>query len=129
GNNICPPPPNCYTHNYPVDLEYGFVHSDNVIFAQVGAKTGADTWLNYNHRFYVGQPPPFDLPVAASTVLPPGKPFGAARLAEDSFGQGVDFITPFQMSLFDDAIANGGDLMRPWLTMKIVDPSSGAIVQ
>lgn len=130
GNNICPPPPLfCYTHHYPVDVQYGFVHSDNIIYAQIGAQLGAQTWLKYNQAFYVGQPPPFDLPVAASSVLPPGaKTLTAAQLGEDSFGQGKDFVTPFQMSLYDDAVANHGDLMRPWLAMKIVDPN-GAIVQ
>lgn len=125
GNNIC-----CYTHSYPVDVEYGFVHSDNIIFAQVGAKTGPDTWLKYNHSFYVGQQPPFDLPVMPSSVTRAGQnTLSVAQLAENSFGQGVDFVTPFQMSLLDDAIANDGDLMRPWLVTKIVDPTNSSVVQ
>ena len=61
GNNIEP-----YTTNFPVSLTYGYVHSDNIIFAQVGAKTGVNTWLDYNKRFYVGQQIPFDLPVTPS---------------------------------------------------------------
>jgi peptidoglycan glycosyltransferase len=124
GNNI-----SGYTKNFPVDLQYGYVHSDNIIFAQAGAKMGVDTWLNYNSRFYVGQRPPFDLPVAVSTVTPPGGRLTVRGLAENSFGQGVDFVTPFQMSLFDDAIANNGHLMRPWLIMKIVDPTNQTVVQ
>jgi len=125
GNNIC-----CYTHHYPVDVEYGFVHSDNIIYAQVGAATGPATWLKYNHAFYIGQQPPFDLPVAASSVTNPGEnTLSVAQLAENSFGQGVDFVTPFQMSLLDDAIANNGVLMRPWLVTKIVDPTNSAVVQ
>jgi penicillin-binding protein A len=124
GNNI-----SGYTKNFPVDVQYGFVHSDNIIFAQVGAKMGVNTWLNYNSRFYVGQRPPFDLPVAVSTVTPPGGQLTVRGLAENSFGQGVDFVTPFQMSLFDDAIANNGHLMRPWLVTKIVDPTNQTAVQ
>lgn len=125
GNNI-----STFTFRFPVNLEYGFSHSDNIIYAQVGATVGADTWLKYNQAFYVGQEPPFDLPVAPSTVLPQGQnTLKAAQLAENSFGQGVDFVTPFQMSLLDDAIANNGDLMRPWLIMKIVDPTNSAVVQ
>ncbi|GAC1312954.1 MAG: hypothetical protein NVSMB27_49180 [Ktedonobacteraceae bacterium] len=108
------------THNYPVSLEYGFVHSDNVIFAQVGAKMGVNTWLDYNHRFYVGQQIPFDLPTAKSSVTPQGgQSLSVAQLAENSFGQGLDYVTPYQMSLFDDAIANNGHLMHPALVMKI----------
>lgn len=122
GNNLC-----CYTKRFPVSLNYGFAHSDNIIFAQVGVKTGAEKWLDYNNRFYVGKQIPFDLPVSPSTVLPPGKTrLGVNQLAENSFGQGVDFITPLQMSLFDDAIANNGTLMKPWLVWKIVQPDHPA---
>jgi len=124
GNNIVG-----YTHHFPVDVRYGFAHSDNIIFAQVGANTGVNTWLDYNSRFYVGKQISFDLPVAVSTVMrSDGKPLGVNGLAENAFGQGVDFMTPFQMSLFDDAIANNGQLMQPMLVSKIVDPN-GALVQ
>ena len=128
GNNI-----DGYTFNYPVDLRYGYSHSDNIIFAQVGVKAGVDTWLKYNHDFYVGQQIPFDLPVRVSTVTPqqqlcPTKtptatPLSVKQLAENSFGQGVDFMTPMQMSLINNAVANNGHLMRPTLVYKIVDPN------
>ena len=124
GNNIEP-----YTTNFPVSLTYGYVHSDNIIFAQVGAKMGVNTWLDYNKRFYVGQQIPFDLPVTPSTVTPKdGKPLGVNQLAENSFGQGIDSITPMQMSLIDNTIANNGQMMRPSLVMKIVDPSGSTVL-
>jgi peptidoglycan glycosyltransferase len=124
GNNLC-----CYTKFYPVDLEYGYVHSDNIIFAQTGAKTGVNTWLNYNKRFYVGEQIPFDLPVTPSHVTPTdGSPLQLNTLAANSFGQGVDAISPMQMSLLTSTIANNGNMMRPRLVMKIVDPN-GAVVQ
>ena len=123
GNNLEP-----YTHTFPVTLRYGYTHSDNIMFAQVGAKMGASTWLDYNSRLYVGKKIPFDLPVKVSTVTPAnGQPLKLNQLAENSFGQGIDSITPLQMTMIDNAIANNGELMRPSLVLKIVDPS-GAIV-
>src|SRR5690348_5548063 len=134
GNNI-----DYYTHQYPVPLIYGYSHSDNIIFAQVGAKTGAADWLNYNNAFYVGKQIPFALPVNVSTVTPqkqenlcgttppPQTPLSVVQLAENSYGQGVDFVTPLQMSLFDNAAANNGALMRPTLIQKIVDPSQSVL--
>jgi len=123
GNNLEP-----YTHTFPVALRYGYTHSDNIIFAQVGAKMGASTWLDYNSRLYVGKKIPFDLPVKVSTVTPAnGQSLKLNQLAEKSFGQGIDSITPLQMTMIDNAIANNGVLMRPSLVLKIVDPS-GAIV-
>ena len=124
GNNI-----EGYTAKYPVKLNYGYTHSDNIIFAQVGAKTGINTWLDYNRRFKVGQQIPFDLPVTPSSVTPNnGKPLGVNQLAENSFGQGIDFITPMQMALIDNTIANNGEMMRPSLVMKIVDPNGSTVL-
>ncbi|MFL5624504.1 MAG: peptidoglycan D,D-transpeptidase FtsI family protein [Ktedonobacteraceae bacterium] len=123
GNNI-----DTYTNHYPVNLRYGFTHSDNIIFAQVGAQTGAETWVDYNKRFYVGQQIPFDMPVKVSTVTPAnGKSLGTNQLAENAFGQGINQITPLQMIMFDNAIANNGNLMRPTLIQKIVDPNGATV--
>ena len=124
GNNI-----DGYTNRFPITLEYGYTHSDNIIFAQVGAKVGINTWLDYNHKFYVGQQIPFDLPVTPSTVTPrDGTPLKLEGLGENSFGQGVDNVTPLQMSMFDNGVANNGTLMRPTLVSKIVDPN-GTVLQ
>jgi peptidoglycan glycosyltransferase len=128
GNNI-----EGYTFTFPVDLRYGYAHSDNIIFAQVGAKAGVTTWLDYNRKLYVEKQIPFDLPVHVSTVTPQKQlcPLNAPaetttslkQIAENAFGQGVDFITPMQMSLIDNVIANNGHLMRPTLISKIEDPN------
>jgi len=123
GNNI-----DGYTIHFPVDTEYGYTHSDNIIFAQVGVQTGQDTWLDYNKRFYVGQDIPFDLPVVKSNVLKNGQPLQNNELAANAFGQGYDSVTPLQMSLIDNAVANDGQLMQPTLLSKIVDPTNGTPV-
>lgn len=126
GNNITG-----YTFTFPVNLLYGYTHSDNIIFAQAGAKAGVNTWLNYNHALYVEKQIPFDLPVHVSTVTPqkqlcPLNPPAQTstdlkQVAENAFGQGVDFITPLQMALINNTVANNGHLMRPTLIYKIVD--------
>ena len=122
GNNLEP-----YTLRFPVSTNYGFAHSDNIIFAQLGATTGVDTWLDYNKRMYVGQDIPFDLPVTPSSVLRAGQPLDTNLLADNAFGQGVDLMTPLQMSLIDNVVANDGQLMRPMLVQKIVDPDKTTI--
>lgn len=123
GNNI-----DGYTLHFPVTTEYGFTHSDNIIFAQIGVNTGMDAWLDYNHRFFVDQTIPFDLPVVTSHVLKDGQPLSSNQLADDSFGQGFDDVTPLQMSLFDNAIANNGSLMKPFIVQKITDPAKNELL-
>lgn len=132
-----------YTYRFPVSLGYGFSHSDNIIFAEVGVETdkkeGAGTWLKYNNAMYIGQVPPFDLPVRVSTVTPqdhlcspkaqPNTPLSIPQLAGGSFGQGTDFVTPFQMMIVNNVAADDGKLMRPSLIQKIVDPQNSAVLQ
>jgi cell division protein FtsI/penicillin-binding protein 2 len=122
GNNV-----DGYTVHFPVDTEYGFTHSANIIFARLGSRTGIDKWMEYNKRFYVGDQIPFDLPVAKSSVLKNGQPLALNELAADAFGQGYDFMTPMQMSLFDNAVANDGQLMRPQIMSKIMDQNKNVI--
>ena len=123
GNNI-----DGYTIHFPVDTEYGYTHSDNIIFAQIGVETGADAWLNYNQRFYVGQNIPFDIPVVKSNVLKNGQSLQNNELAADSFGQGYDSVTPLQMSLIDDGVANDGQVMQPTLLSRIVDHNGTSLM-
>jgi peptidoglycan glycosyltransferase len=123
GNNI-----DGYTIRFPVTTEYGFTHSDNIIFAQIGVNTGAESWVEYNKRFMVGEKIPLDgLPVAVSTVLKDGKPLEKNELAANSFGQGYDTVTPLQMSLIDNIVANDGQLMKPMLVSKITDPNKNPL--
>jgi peptidoglycan glycosyltransferase len=109
---------------FPITTEFGFTYSDNIIFAQLGAATGPEKWLEYNKRFYVGSNIPFDLPSATSQVLPAGKTeLELNQLGENAFGQGTDNVTPFTMSLIDNAVANDGVLMRPMLVSKVTLPA------
>jgi cell division protein FtsI/penicillin-binding protein 2 len=116
GNNLEP-----YTFRFPVTTEYGFTHSDNVIFAQIGANIGVDAWQDYVKRFYITQDIPFDLPIAKGSVTRGDEPLDVNLLADNAFGQGVDFVTPMHMSLLTNIIANDGQLMQPMIVSKIVD--------
>jgi cell division protein FtsI/penicillin-binding protein 2 len=117
-----------YTISVPVNTQYAYTHSDNVIFAQVGDSMGVQSWQDYANRFYVGQNIPFDLPVAKSTVVNTGDTLSEGLMVNDAFGQGEDLVTPLQMSLIDNIAANGGQLMKPAVVQKIVDPNTKAVI-
>jgi penicillin-binding protein A len=111
-----------FVFHFPVTTEFAYANSDNIIFAQIGVKTGLQTWLDYTKKLYIDQKVPFDLPVATSSVSNSnGKPLTTLQLASNAYGQGIDNITPLQMSLVDNTIANNGVLMRPTLILRIVD--------
>lgn len=111
-----------YTFHFPITTAYAYANSDNIVFAQLGVNTGRDLWLDYAHRLTIDRPSTFDLPVAMSSVQnSDNQPLSTLQLASGAFGQGVDNVTPFEMSLMDNAVANNGILMRPRLLLKIVD--------
>jgi cell division protein FtsI/penicillin-binding protein 2 len=116
-----------YTFRFPVSTEYGYAHSDNLIYGTIGVNIGQQTWLDYAKRLYVGQQIPFDLPVAVSTVQQNNQSLPDNALAEDAFGQGYDNTTPLQMALIDNVAANNGQLMRPMLISKITDKDNNVI--
>jgi peptidoglycan glycosyltransferase len=116
-----------FVNHFPINTEFAFANSDNIIFAQIGMKTGADTWLNYAKKLYLGQEIPFDLDTATSSVLDHGQPLTEAELASDSYGQGADLVTPLQMSLIDNTVANNGVMMRPMLISKITNHNNNTL--
>ncbi|HEY4387938.1 MAG TPA: penicillin-binding transpeptidase domain-containing protein, partial [Ktedonobacteraceae bacterium] len=122
GNNI-----QGYTFRFPVSTEYGYTHSDNLIYGQIGVNIGQQTWLDYAKRLYISQQIPFDLPVATSTVLKNNQSLADNALAEDAFGQGYDNVTPLQMALINNVAADNGRLMRPTLISKITDKNNNAV--
>ncbi len=101
-------------------LREGLAWSLNVVFAQVGLQLGADLMRDYAARFGFGDAIPFDLPVAPSRLeSTPGFLDGLPALADTGFGQGQLQATPLQMVLVAAAIANDGELMRPYLVERL----------
>jgi peptidoglycan glycosyltransferase len=91
---------------------------------------------DYMKRFGFYSTPPLDYPpleMRASDVrsykgtpLPPGSP--AEDIGRIGIGQGGDTTTPLQMAMVAAAVANGGKLMVPHLTSRVVN-SDGVTVK
>ena len=116
-----------FVFRFPINTEFAYANSDNIVFAQIGMQTGQQTWLDYTKKLFIGQEIPFDLANATSSVLDHGKPLTRAELASNSYGQGADLVTPLQMSLIDNVVANNGVLMRPMLISKITDHNNNTL--
>ncbi|GER88316.1 penicillin-binding protein [Dictyobacter vulcani] len=111
-----------YTFHFPITTAYAYANSDNIVFAQLGVSTGRETWLDYTRRLSIDQALNFDVPTVRSSVQNADKsPLTVLQLASNAFGQGVDNVTPLQMVLVDNTVANNGILMRPMVLAKIVD--------
>ncbi len=107
--------------NYTLTEAYGW--SLNVVFAQVGLQVGADRLTTYAQRFGFGTEIPFDLPVNASQIESDSNFLASqAAVAVTAFGQGQLQATPLQMAMVADAVANGGNMMTPYLVNQTLDP-------
>ncbi len=100
-------------------------YSSNIGTAKIAVRMGEDTLSSYLRNFGFGGRTGIDLPGEASGNLK--RHWYGVDLATISFGQGVSLSTVQLVSALS-AIANGGNLMRPYLVEQILD-ENGAVVQ
>jgi penicillin-binding protein A len=115
----------------PISLTDALTNSVNTVWAQVGERIGRRTLLKYMNRFGFNQDPKLDYPdteMIASGIrngkgqlVGGGSGFDAGRVAIGQGGlEGAIVASPLQMAEVAAAIGNGGKLMKPRLTDRIV---------
>jgi peptidoglycan glycosyltransferase len=121
-----------------IDLTTALTFSVNTVWAQVAENLGRSTMTRYMQRFGFYAKPPLDLPpdelnasrpwsfAARSRPLAPGSP--NEDIGRIAIGQGGLQVTPLQMAMVAAAVANGGKLMVPRLTNRVVN-QDGQTVQ
>ncbi len=93
-------------------LRYTMEQSCNTTFAQLGMDLGEDVLREQSEAFGFGQP--LDIPL---DVTPSRFPEGMddAQTAMSAIGQFDVRVTPLQMAMVSQAIANGGEQLQPYL--------------
>src|SRR5699024_4791429 len=103
-----------------------FRRSSNVAASKlVWEKMGTDTFLEYLQKFGFDEVTNIDLPNEAAGQILYNWPSEKLRTA---FGQGST-ITPIQQIKAATAIANEGKMLQPYVIKKIVDPTSGDVIE
>ena len=97
-------------------------YSSNIGAAKVGERLGRERYYKYLRSFGFGDKTGIELQGETPGLLHPAETWARIDLATHSFGQGVS-VTPIQMAVAFAAIANGGQLMRPYLVRRILTPS------
>lgn len=94
----------------------GLIHSDNTVMIYTAEKMGKDTFVDYLHKFGLGEKTDVDL---QDEALPPLRDdWKDIDMATASFGQGIA-ITGIQMTRIAQIIANGGVMVRPMLVQSV----------
>jgi peptidoglycan glycosyltransferase len=111
-----------------VTLTQALTNSINTVWAQVAVDVGKPTMKRYMERLGFNSKPPLDLPrserIASGEyrkgdVLNPESRF--VDVGRMGIGQDKLQVTPLQMAMVASAVANGGKLMKPHLTDRVVD--------
>jgi penicillin-binding protein A len=102
------------------DFTKAFASSINTTFAKVGVELGAGTLAGYAANFGFGKEFPWLLG-GAESVFPDAGSMDKAHLAQASYGQGEVLASPLQIALAVSAVANEGEIMKPFLVGQVLD--------
>lgn len=97
-------------------------HSDNTAMIYIAQLLGKEKFIDYLNKFKIGQKIDIDLQEDTSTPL--REKWGDIDLAVNSFGQGI-VTNSMQMVRAVGAIANDGQMVRPMIIKKVIDPETG----
>jgi cell division protein FtsI (penicillin-binding protein 3) len=103
-----------------VDMTTLLARSLNVGAATLSTWMGADSYYGYMRRFNFGSPTGIDIMSEAGGLMPlPGDALWTESfLATNSYGQSMA-VTPLQMISAISALANGGEIMQPYVVQEI----------
>ncbi len=115
-------------HGSGFNLAYGLQMSCNPCMMSIAEKVGAGSFYSYVERFGYFDKSGIDLPSEASTIFHKEENIGSTELATASFGQ------RFKVSIINhltaiSAVANGGNLVTPYLVEKVIDENGVVISQ
>lgn len=112
------------------DLRQGLMNSCNPFFITVGQKLGKETFFRYFEAFGFTERTGIDLPAEATPVE--GKTYHSyadmsfVDLSSSAFGQTFQ-VTPIQIITAISTIANGGNLLTPYVVAKTIDKDGNVL--
>lgn len=115
-------------HGSSFPLSYGLQMSCNPTMMTLAERIGSDNFYSYVERFGYLEKSGIDLPSEAGTIFHKQDAIGSTELATASFGQ------RFKVSIINHltaicAVANGGNLITPYVVEKIIDDDGNAIYE
>ncbi|MDN5865663.1 MAG: penicillin-binding protein 2 [Gammaproteobacteria bacterium] len=127
---------NPYQNSYET-LATAITGSVDTFFYQVAQELGIRKMHDFLYQFGFGREPPIDLPGARAGVNPSpkwkmrvlGKPWYRGETINNGIGQGYMLVTPLQLAMATAAISMHGELMRPHVLEKAVNPATGTVMK
>jgi len=104
-----------------LSLNQAFLNSCSVAFMEMAEKMGVDTFYRYIEDFGFGSKSGIKLYNESAGELTAEKYVRDVELARIGFGDSI-MITPLQYAAALCAIANGGEMMKPYIAQKVISP-------
>lgn len=108
-----------------LDLLHLFIHSSNVVAAEIALTMTPKQFHNKLKEFGVGSQTGIDLQGESSGLLLDDKLWQPIDSATTGFGQGAIAVTPIQMVAGVGAVANDGVWVQPHVIRRTYDPHTG----
>lgn len=96
--------------------------SSNICAVKLAERLGPELFYEYGRRFGFGLPTGLDFPGEPRGMLKRPDEWSGLTMASLAMGYEV-MVTSIQMAMAYAAIANGGELLRPYLVNRTVEPS------
>ena len=116
-------------HPYGVlSVEEILFHSSNIGAAKVGLRMGPARLYEYIQRYGFGRKTGIALPGEVSGIAHPLSRWSGLSVTRIPMGHEIA-VTPLQMLMALNAIANGGPLMKPMIVKSVVDQNGALVFQ
>ncbi len=102
--------------------------SSNIGFTKIAEKVKKERYFKYIEKFGFGKATGIDVPGEVPGLVRNADAWSGIDLATHAFGQGIS-TTPLQLVMAYAAIANGGFLMRPYVTRRVMSPSGKVLLE
>ncbi len=106
----------------------GLQQSCNPMLMTLSLRLGQSTFYKYLESFGITTTTGIDLPGEASPIYSSKENFNDVSLAVYSFGQTFK-VTPIQQLTAISSVANGGNLLTPYVVDKIIDDDGNILMQ
>ncbi|MBE6702886.1 MAG: PASTA domain-containing protein [Ruminococcaceae bacterium] len=106
----------------------GLQNSCNPVMMTIAARLGCETFYDYVKAFGLLEKTGIDLPGEGNSIFHAASNFTELDLATASFGQNFK-VSILQMLTAVGAVANGGDLLTPYLVQSMTDADGNTVYQ
>ena len=118
---------NCQYPHGDQDVRGAFAVSCNVAFSTIGLRLDRNAFRSLAESFGYNEDSPLDEVATSKSIF---KLDGKSEMSEVqavSYGQGSTLTTPLQTLLITATVANGGNMMKPYMVEKVLSPDGDLV--